>query len=280
MKKWESDALSEIQGRNSYTVTLDDDPIVSRMIQEILGIKTFAFTNTVDLKASFDRLNPIGVFVDIHLAGDESGLDVVPQVKARWPQTPVIVITGDYAESLVGQALAIGADDFLLKPLRPGELVARLLTRKSEIDLRNNQTILHFGDLILNLRHKSLAGPKGQVFQSPREVEILAYLIRVNGVVIDKSNLKRRIWGNISVSDNALDRKLFEVRKAIKNVSDTVEIRAVYGQGIVLRHKSFQDDQILLDDVESRLKSEHDRDTETNPEASAHTWSSSSTWKL
>ena len=277
MRNWETDALSEIQGRNSYTVTLDDDPIVPRMIQEILGVKTFAFASVTELKASFEKLNPIGVFVDVHLAGDECGLDIVPQIKARWPQCPIIVITGDSKESVVGQALAIGADDFILKPIRPGELVARLLTRKSEIDLRNNQTILHFGDLTLNLRHKALAGPKGQCFQSPREVEILAYLIRVNGVVIDKANLKRRIWGNISVSDNALDRKLFEVRKAIKGVSDTVEIRAVYGQGIVLRHKSFKDDQVLLDDVESRLKSTHEHESEGNPAP----WnSSSSTLKL
>jgi two-component system response regulator MtrA len=243
MQKWDTEALGEFQGRNSHTVTLDDDPVVPRMIQEILGIRTVSFASVTALKASFDQLDPVGVFVDIHLAGNECGLDIVPQIKARWPASPIIVITGDLQESLIGQALASGADDFILKPIRPGELVARLLTRKSEIDLRNNQTVLHFGDLVLNLRHKSLVGPKGQCFQSAREVEILAYLIRVNGMVIDKANLKRRIWGNIAVSDNALDRKLFEVRKAIKGVSDTVEIGAVYGQGIVLRSKPILDDR-------------------------------------
>ena len=279
MKRWDKSALSGIQGGNSYTITLDDDPIVARMVQEILGIKTFAFVSASELKANFDQLDPIGVFVDIHLAGDECGLDIVPQIKARWPYCPIIVVTSDYAESLVGQALAIGADDFILKPIRPGELIARLLTRKSEIDLRNNQTILRFGDVTLNLRHKSLNGPKGQVFQSPREVEILAYLIRSQGVVIDKANLKRRIWGNISVSDNALDRKLFEVRKGIRAVSDSVEIRAVYGQGIVLRHKSFKEDQVLLDDFESRLRASPPSPTREQGGSSSQ-WTSSSTLKL
>lgn len=254
MKEWEQGALGGIRGQNSYTVTLDDDPIVCRMIQEILGIKTFSFSRVSELRENFEKLTPVGVFVDIHLADDECGLDVIPQIKAKWPFCPIIVITGDYAESLIGQALAIGADDFILKPVRPGELIARLITRRSEIELRNNQTILRFGDVTLDLRHKTLAGPNGQYFQSGREVEMLAYLIRSYGMVIDKSTLKRRVWGNISVSDNALDRKLFEVRKAIKSVSNNVEIRAVYGQGVVLRHKSFKDDQALLDDFETNLK--------------------------
>lgn len=254
MKEWEQGALGGIQGQNNYTVTLDDDPIVCRMIQEILGIKTFSFSRVSELRENFEKLSPVGVFVDIHLADDECGLDVIPQIKAKWPFCPIIVITGDYAESLIGQALAIGADDFILKPIRSAELIARLITRRSEIELRNNQTILRFGDVTLDLRHKTLTGPRGQYFQSSREVEMLAYLIRSYGMVIDKSTLKRRVWGNISVSDNALDRKLFEVRKAIKSVSNNVEIRAVYGQGVVLRHKSFKDDQALLDDFESKLK--------------------------
>ncbi len=272
MKEWDKGGLVGIQGQNNYTVTLDDDPIVCRMIQEILGIKTFSFSRVSELRQNFERLSPVGVFVDIHLTDDECGLDIVPQIKAKWPLCPIIVITGDYAESLIGQALAIGADDFILKPIRPGELVARLITRRSEIELRNSQTILRFGDLTLDLRHKVLSGPRGQVFQSSREVEMLAYLIRSYGMVIEKSTLKRRVWGNICVSDNALDRKLFEVRKAIKSVTENVEIRAVYGQGVVLRRKSFKDDQALLDDYESMLKI---------PKKGQHTpWNQPSTWKL
>lgn len=220
-----------------YAIVLDDDATMGRLIEGILGVKVLLFAGINELKQQAEQLSPMGVFVDIHLTDGESGLEVVPLIKAKWPSCPIIVITGDQAEAMVGEALAMGADDFIRKPVRPAELRARYLARKSEIDLRNKQTILRFGDVTLNLLFKSLIGPKGEYFQSPREVEILAYLIRANGMVIDKSSLKRRIWGNISVSDNALDRKLFEVRKAIKNVSDTVEIHAIYNHGVELRVK-------------------------------------------
>ena len=111
------------------------------------------------------------------------------------------------------------------------------MARKNEIDLRNSQTVLCFGDLVLDLRNKTLTGPKGQRFQSPKEAELLAFIMQSNGAIIEKSNIRRRIWGNITVSDNAIDRKLFEVRSAIKDVSDTVEILSIYGQGLALRQR-------------------------------------------
>lgn len=237
MRNWSTDALTELREGNKYTVTLDDDVIVAPLIQEILNIKTHAFTSASEFLSKMDRLNPVAVFVDVHLAGGECGLDIVPQIKARWPEAPILVLTSDASESLVGQALAAGADDFIRKPIRPGELVGRLMARKNEIDLRNNQTILRFGDLVLDLRNKTLSGMKGNRFQSPREAEILSYLIQVNGTIVDKATLRRRIWGNVVVSDNAIDRKLFEVRTAIKDVSDSVEILSVYGQGIALRQR-------------------------------------------
>jgi DNA-binding response OmpR family regulator len=229
--------IQDVKSSETFAVVLDDDATMGRLIEGILGVKVVLFSSMSELKEQCEQLSPMGVFVDIHLTDGESGLEIVPLIKARWPSCPIIVITGDQAESMVGEALAMGADDFIRKPVRPAELRARYLARKSEIDLRNKQTILHFGDITLNLLFKSLNGPKGEYFQSPREVEILAYLIRANGMIVDKNSLKRRIWGNISVSDNALDRKLFEVRKAIKNVSDTVEIHAIYNHGVELRVK-------------------------------------------
>jgi DNA-binding response OmpR family regulator len=233
--QWRGQTLSAVCGEGAHTVTLDDDPIVGRLVEEILGFKTHLFGRVEDLRASFDALSPVGVFVDVHLTGGECGLDIVPQIKAKWPMAPVLVITADHGDALVGQALAAGADDFVLKPLKPGELVARLVARRTEIELRSQQTILRFGDVTLDLRQKLLGGPLGRYFQSGREVEILAYLIRANGAVVDKASLKRRVWGDIAVSDNAFDRKLFEVRKALRTVTSNVEIRAFYGQGIAVR---------------------------------------------
>lgn len=242
-----SDTQAVFPTKQAHTVTLDDDPLVSTLIQQILGINTIAFENITHLQQSSLELNPVGVFVDIHLANGECGLEILPTLRERWPMSPVIVMTSDPDESMVGHALALGANDFILKPLRHGELRARYLARQLEMELLRHQTLLTFGDVTLNTQYKSLIGPKGSCFLSPREVDILGFLIKTNGVRIDKSTLKATIWGNISVGDNALDRKLFDVRKSIKSVSDAVKLRSIYRHGIELVSKSATTEALPID---------------------------------
>ncbi len=237
-----SNMIHTPQTSSSYTLTLDDDPVIAELLQQILGVRTVAFESITSLKKSDSDLNPIGIFVDIHLANGECGLEVLPTLRARWPLSPIIVMTSDPDESIVGQALAMGANDFILKPIRPGELKARYSARQLEMELRSHQTQLNFGDLSLNIQYKSLSGPKGECFLSPREVDILCFLIRTKGALVDKNTLKGRIWGNISVGDNALDRKLFDVRRSIHSVSDGVKLRSIYRHGIELVSKPISSD--------------------------------------
>ena len=200
-------------------------------------------------------MHPVAVFVDIHLSKNECGLDIIPELKRTWPSAPIIVMTSDDKESLIAQALAAGAHDFIVKPLRPVEVVARMNARREELESRNNVKLLEYGDLRLDLQHKIISGPKGQSFQSPRELEILAHLMRANGSVIAKDSLKRHAWGKVSVSDNALDRKLFEIRKSVRSVSDLVEIKSIYGKGILMRLTTHNEDQIEFIDKQVALNS-------------------------
>lgn len=231
-----------------YTVTLDDDRIICRLIEDIVGLKTFGFSTATALIEQVSEFDPVGVFVDVNLAGNECGLDIIPFLVRTWPLAPVIVITGDERESLISQALSAGAHDFLIKPLRPVEVVARLAARRQDLASRIPTKTLAFGDITLDLQYKTLTGPKGQQHQSQREMAILTYLLRANGSVMDKLGIKRHVWGKIAVSDNALDRKLFEVRKSIRDVSHVVELKSVYGKGIVLRLRSHEYDQFVLQD--------------------------------
>lgn len=232
---------------SSYVVTVDDDQVTCFLLEEVLELKNFSFKNISDLMTVAHMLKPVGIFLDIHLQ-DECGLDHLQTIRQTWPDTPIIVITGDNDQMLIGQALAGGADDYIQKPLVPSEVIARLNVRREEKTKQHPLGSLNFGDISLNLNYRTLVGPKGTFHQSPREVAILGYLIKQNGVVVPKENLKTHVWGNVKVSDNALSRKIFEVRRALKNVSDHIELRSVYGRGVVLRRKSFDETMILLDD--------------------------------
>jgi DNA-binding response OmpR family regulator len=254
-------SLKDLNGA-PYAVTLDDDPLAAKIIEETLGLKNFWFKCSKDLLDYASQFEPMGAFIDIHLEG-ENGLDAVPAVRTIWPATAIIVMTGDDSDSLVGQALASGADDFIRKPINPAEILARLKARLEDLKDKNGHTLLRFGDMRVDTKHRSITGPGGQLILSSREVELLAELIRANGVVIPKAVLKRELWHNVAVSDNALDRKIFEVRKALKEVSRNVELQSIYGVGMVLRLRSFEDDRVMLDDIESRLKT--GRQGQTSP---------------
>ncbi|MFW7380789.1 MAG: response regulator transcription factor [Oligoflexus sp.] len=245
-----------------YAITLDDDPLAAKIIEETLGLKNFWFKASKDLLSRAAKFQPMGAFIDIHLEG-ECGLDIVPAVRTIWPTTAIIVMTGDDSDHLVGQALASGADDFIRKPINPAEVLARLKARLEDLKDKNGHTLLRFGDLRVDTKHKSVTGPGGQLILSTREIELIAELIRANGVVIPKDVLKRELWHNVAVSDNALDRKIFEVRKALKEVSRNVELQSIYGVGMVLRLRSFDEDRVMLDDFEARIRTA--REDQTSP---------------
>lgn len=234
----------------AYTVTIDDDPVICRIIEGATGLKSFSYPSGGDLAQDLSRLRPVGIFVDVHLANQESGLEIIPMLKRRWPDAPLLVITSDPESTIVSDALAAGADDFLRKPLDDVELRARLNARAAQIAERKGAALLEFGDLKLDVVKKSVTGPKGYRIVSNREIGLLAQLAKAKGLIIPKKTLKQHLWGDIAISDNVLDRKIYEVRKLLRDVSDTVELKSVYGEGLALRLRSHDVDTLELQDFD------------------------------
>ena len=236
-----------------YVVTLDDDLLVCTILQDILQMKSFAFSTVSELKTKISSLDPVGVFVDVNLANNECGLDFIPELKKTWPNAPIIVITSDDNEALIMKSLSLGADDFILKPLNPNEVTARLNARRNAINTRAKRNNIAFGDIVINLHHKTLTGPLGQAFLSTKEINLLAYFIKSGGVVLPKDAIKSYIWGDLKVNDNALNRKLHEIRRSLGSVTAEVELKSIYGKGVVIRLVGHDDNQILLEDMQHKL---------------------------
>jgi DNA-binding response OmpR family regulator len=219
---------------NQYVITLDDDPIVSKIIEKSLSLRSVSFPTITEFTQRIPNMDPLAVFVDIHLANDQSGLDIVPQLRSRWPYSPIIVITADPADDLLVDAFRKGADDFLLKPIKPREVQARFQTRLTHLQDRAAKSALSAGDVSLDTAHRVVTGPNGRQFLAPVETLLLAQLIKAKGTVVPKETLKREAWGPVRVSDNAFYRKLFELRRALEGVSVNVKIQSVYGAGLSL----------------------------------------------
>ena len=222
-----------------YTLSLDDDPLVPKLIEGALGIPNYNFATVASLLAESKKLNPSAVFIDIHLP-DRSGLELIPTLRNLWPYIPFIVVTADNNETKISEALSLGADDFIQKPLNVTELKARLHRRWQDNAEKNSATLFKYEDISLDSAHGVLNGPKGSRTVSPTELNLLMRLMQAQGTPVSRSELKHSCWQQISVTENALDRKVYETRKALADVESKLEIKTLYGEGFHLTKANTQ----------------------------------------
>lgn len=160
----------------------------------------------------------------------------ISDLKKNRPFLPVIVVS-TASSSMTGRALAEGAVDFV----RPdqSDLVDRISFRCDEVENRRQGERVEMGDLVIDTYKRKITGSKGEKLLSPTEMNLLKTLALAKGHVVDRTIIKRECWGSEEkVSDNALNRKLHEVRRAVKEVSASASIKTVYGHGFKLDVKS------------------------------------------
>ncbi len=217
-----------------FTVTLDDDPLVGRLIEKATGIPTVSFSSPEALREKASSLSPVAAFVDLHL-GDECGLDLIPTLREKWFYCPILVITGDPEDEAVTRALAAGADDFLMKPLRPGELLARLQARWNDHARLEAKNVVRMRDVQLDATYRRLRGRKAERHLSETEVNLLRCLWSAEGTVVPREALKWQGWGQRAVSDANLDRKLHDLRAILAETSEQLAVENSYGEGFSLK---------------------------------------------
>jgi DNA-binding response OmpR family regulator len=219
---------------DSWVLVVEDDPVVAKIIERSLNIPAVCLIDPSEIERLTPRNEPLGCFVDIYLGHGRNGLDFIPALRRKWPVAPVLVVTTDGTDEALEQAFFAGADDLIIKPVKPRELIARFQTRLLTLQKHSQGASVAFCGLTLDKEHRIVSGPMGREFLPPIESLMLATLIAARGTVVPKETLKHEAWGLNAVSDNAFHRKLFELRRAVQSVSKDVSIRSLYGRGIVL----------------------------------------------
>jgi DNA-binding response OmpR family regulator len=127
------------------------------------------------------------------------GLDLLRRMRADADATPVVVLSarGDEEDRVVG--LEFGADDYLVKPFSPRELVLRiqgLLRRDEQLRGRNllPRKVVH-GTLVVDTSARSATLDGVSVNLTPREFDLLAFLVTHPGEAFSRRDLLRRVWG-------------------------------------------------------------------------------------
>lgn len=217
------------QSKEHYTITLDDDSMVHKIIAQATGMPSRSYTCPQTFLNDAPGLSPVAVFLDIHLKENVSGLDLIPELREIWPMVPLLVITGDRDNDIIGRSLASGANDFIKKPILPAEIVARMQIRICEMREKRGFEELDLADTKFNPRLGTLTKDERVVYLPRLESEILLYLANGRGLSFSKDNLRLKLWGKTKVCDNAIDKKLTTLRKAFRELDSVMSLRTIYG---------------------------------------------------
>jgi DNA-binding response OmpR family regulator len=181
------------------------------------------------------RTRPDLIILDIMMPGLD-GLNVC-RILRRESSVLVLMLTARSAEEDLLLGLDLGADDYLTKPYSPRELVARVRTLLRRVDrVRADDTILHVGDLTVDLSRRAVAIGERRISCTPAEFAILAVLAGQPDRIFSRGQLLEHAQGVDSDSaDRAVDTHVLNLRRKIElDPRHPARLLSVYGLGYKL----------------------------------------------
>jgi two-component system phosphate regulon response regulator PhoB len=216
----------------------DEAPLVT-MLRYNLEREGFAVDEAADGEEALLRIaerRPDAVLLDWMLPL-VSGLEVCRQIR-RVPATrslPVIMLTAKGEESDRIRGLDSGADDYVVKPFSPSELVARLraVIRRAQPNAAAN--VLRYADVTMDLVAYRVARGGRPVHLGPTEFRLLQYFLQHPGRVFSREQLLDGVWGHDSeVELRTVDVHIRRLRKALNQTGGTDLLRTVRSVGYAL----------------------------------------------
>ncbi|MCI8770145.1 MAG: response regulator transcription factor [Lachnospiraceae bacterium] len=167
-----------------------------------------------------------------------NGLLVLKKARNCGLNTPVILITalGELYDRIEG--LDCGADDYIVKPFAFEELLARIRSLGRRSRKYEDDSLLQFGDITFDNSLRILQGPKCELQLSAREGLLLEVLLRDAGKTIRRMVIFSRVWGvDAPVEESNLDTYIHFLRKRLKYVGSSLQIKTVRGMGYLLEQE-------------------------------------------
>jgi len=201
---------------------------------EAIGIGADVFS-TLDAAWSALRLAEYSALIIDRGLPDGDGLELVRQLRSIDNRTPCLVLTSRDALRDRVDGLSAGADDYMTKPFRMDELIARLRTlmRRPE---DHHAMHLEFGDVRLYPAQACLVCQDGSAKLSSAELQIMWCLFRQAGRFVHRSALHAAAWGmSDAPSPDALGLALDRLRAALLSIGSALRIVDIHGDGHALR---------------------------------------------
>jgi two-component system KDP operon response regulator KdpE len=186
----------EMQNKGPRILIIDDETQIRRFLRVALTGYGYVVKDVGTGKEGLEAIAMFGpalVILDLGLP-DIDGLDVVRQLR-EWSKVPVIILSVKEQETDKITALDSGADDYVTKPFAMGELLARIRAAMRHIAGDEEQPILQFEDLTIDLVHHRISIDDNEIKLTQTEYEIVRNLAINAGKVMTHRSLLRTVWG-------------------------------------------------------------------------------------
>ena len=221
-----------MNAQTGTVVVVEDDPHIADLVDLYLrrdGFRVLLARDGAQGLELIEREDPWIAILDVGLPGELDGFAVCRAIRAKG-NLPVLFLTArdDEVDRILG--LELGADDYLVKPFSPRELVARVraILRRTR-DISVPQEIVTIGDLEIDIRRRE-ARVTGQVISlTTREFELLAFLSGNIGLALSRQQLLDGVWGADWFGDErTVDVHVAQLRKKL---GESLPLDTVWGVG-------------------------------------------------
>ncbi len=185
-------------------LVVDDDPALAEMLTIVLqgeGYSVGVCADGTSALAAYRDFKPDAVLLDVMLPGKD-GIEVCEQIRAV-TDTPIIMLTARTDTTDVVRGLEAGADDYVVKPFKPKELIARLRAQMRPAT-KVEPEVIRLKDLTIDYSGHSVLRGQEEIALTPLEFELLACLARKPWQVFTRDMLLRDVWGYQHAADTRL----------------------------------------------------------------------------
>ena len=213
----------------------DDNEATHQILSVYLeaeGMRHYSVFNGQSALKKAESENYDLIVLDVMMPG-LTGTEVCREIR-KFSEVPIIMLTGKGEEIDRILGLELGADDYVLKPFSPREVVVRIkrIIKRLEVQKVTTAKKIVLDNLSIDLDRYEVKIAGDKIELTPKELEILYFLVENQGQVFSREQLLDKIWGYDYFGDTrAVDTQIKRLRKKLSQGDHLFEIKSVYGVG-------------------------------------------------
>jgi two-component system, OmpR family, alkaline phosphatase synthesis response regulator PhoP len=213
-------------------LVVDDEKDILDLLSYNLSKEGFNVVTARNGKEALEKVRqkPDLMLLDLMMP-EVNGLQVIQEMKKdkQTSSIPILILTakGTETDEIVG--LEVGADDYIVKPVKIGKIVARVhaVLRRQENALKKSlpqMDVIKINELEINVSSYNASLGKKKLVLPKKEFETLVYLIRNKGRVLSRESILNAVWGeNVHVVDRTIDVHIRKIREKLDSYADLIE---------------------------------------------------------